>query len=170
MVRTLTTTCEGSLKNTCWPYIHYSDVTMGTMVSQMTGLTIVYSTVYSGADKNTPKLRVTGLCAGNSLVTGEFQAKMASNAENVSIWWRHHAMDSSVCACVYGKNRINNLISHKVHAGESSGRWSLIIVITQSKENQYFALILLTYSSENKALWRNHFHRFLCNTITHPCP
>ena len=24
-------------------------------------------------------------------VTGEFPAQMASNAENVSIWWRHHA-------------------------------------------------------------------------------
>ena len=27
---------------------------------------------------------------GNSPVTGEFPAHMASNAENVSIWWRHH--------------------------------------------------------------------------------
>ena len=40
------------------------------------------------------KLRVTGLCAGNSPVTGEFLAQRASNAENisinVSIWWRHH--------------------------------------------------------------------------------
>ena len=40
--------------------------------------------------KKTPKFRVTGLCAGNSPVTGEFPAQMASNAENVSIWWRHH--------------------------------------------------------------------------------
>ena len=40
--------------------------------------------------KNISKLRVTGLCAGNSVVTGEFPAQMASNAENVSIWWRHH--------------------------------------------------------------------------------
>ena len=40
--------------------------------------------------KQTLKLRVTGLCAGNSLVTGEFPAQRASNAENVSIWWRHH--------------------------------------------------------------------------------
>ena len=42
--------------------------------------------------KKTSKLRVTGLCAGNSPVTGEFPAQMASNAENVSIWWRHHKM------------------------------------------------------------------------------
>ena len=42
--------------------------------------------------EKTSKLRVTGLCAGNSPGTGEFPAQMASNAENVSIWWRHHAM------------------------------------------------------------------------------
>ena len=40
--------------------------------------------------KKTSKLRVTGLCAGNSPGTGEFPAQMASNAENVSIWWCHH--------------------------------------------------------------------------------
>ena len=39
--------------------------------------------------KKTSKLRVTGLCAGNSPGTGEFPAQMASYAENVSIWWRH---------------------------------------------------------------------------------
>ena len=40
--------------------------------------------------KKTPKLRVTSICAGNSLVIGEFPAQRASNAENISIWWRHH--------------------------------------------------------------------------------
>ena len=41
--------------------------------------------------KKTSKLRVTGLCVGNSPPgTGEFPAQMASYAENVSIWWRHH--------------------------------------------------------------------------------
>ena len=40
--------------------------------------------------KKTPKLRVTGLCEGNSPVTGEFPAQRVSNAEKVSIWWRHH--------------------------------------------------------------------------------
>ena len=41
--------------------------------------------------KKTSKLRVTGLCAGNSPVTGEFPTQMAINAEIVSIWWHHHA-------------------------------------------------------------------------------
>ena len=40
--------------------------------------------------KKTSKLRVTGLRAGISPVTGEFPAQMTSNAEKVSIWWRHH--------------------------------------------------------------------------------
>ena len=40
--------------------------------------------------KKTSKLRVTGLCAGNSPVTGEFPAQMASDSGNVSILWRHH--------------------------------------------------------------------------------
>ena len=40
--------------------------------------------------KKTSKLCVTGLCVGNSLGTGEIPAQMAINAENVSIWWRHH--------------------------------------------------------------------------------
>ena len=40
--------------------------------------------------KKTSRLHITGLCAGNSPVTGEFPTQMASNAENVSIWWHHH--------------------------------------------------------------------------------
>ena len=44
--------------------------------------------------KKTSKFRVTGLCEGNSPVTGEFPAQRASNADNVSIWWRHHAINS----------------------------------------------------------------------------
>ena len=38
--------------------------------------------------KKISKLRATGLCEGNSPVTGEFPAQKASNAENVFIWWR----------------------------------------------------------------------------------
>ena len=65
---------------------------MGAMASQISSLAIVYLTVYSGADKKTSKLCVTGLCEGKSPMTGEFPAQRASNAENVSIWWRHHGI------------------------------------------------------------------------------
>ena len=46
--------------------------------------------VFRRRSKKASKLRVTGLCAGNSPVPGEFPTQMASNAENVPIWWRHH--------------------------------------------------------------------------------
>ena len=35
----------------------------------------------------------------NSPVTGEFPAQRASNAENVSIWWRHHEESLSGASC-----------------------------------------------------------------------
>ena len=70
---------------------HYNGAIMSAMACQITSLTIVCLTVYSRRrSKRTSKPRVTGLCEGNSPATGEFPAQSASNAENVSIWWRHH--------------------------------------------------------------------------------
>ena len=69
---------------------HYNDVIMSLMEFQITSLTIVYYHLFRRRSKKTSKLRVTGLCAGNSPLTGEFPAQRASNAKNVSIWWRHH--------------------------------------------------------------------------------
>ena len=55
---------------------HSDDVTMSAMASQITSSTIVYSTVYSRRrSKTTSKLYVTGLCEGNSPVTGELPAQ-----------------------------------------------------------------------------------------------
>ena len=48
----------------------------------------LFNRLFRRRSKKTSKPRVTGLCAGNSQGTGEFPAQMASNAENVSIWWR----------------------------------------------------------------------------------
>ena len=45
--------------------------------------------LFTHRSKKTSKFRVTGLCEGAS-VTDEFPAQRASNAENVSIWWRDH--------------------------------------------------------------------------------
>ena len=48
--------------------------------------------------KKTSKLRVIGLCEGNSPVTGEILTQRASNAENV---WYFHLMTSS-CVLTFG--------------------------------------------------------------------
>ena len=84
---------------------HYSDVIISAMASQITDVSIVYRTACLGADQRKhTKLRLTGLAEENSPVTGEFPAQMASNAENVSIWWRHHGDEWSlwhITQCVW---------------------------------------------------------------------
>ena len=49
----------------------------------------LHNRLFGRRSKKTPKPRVTGPCVGNSPGNGEFPAQMASNAETVSIWWRH---------------------------------------------------------------------------------
>ena len=64
---------------------HYSD-DMSTMASQITGVLNVCSTVCSGADQ-----KKNQSSASLAFVKGESTASQStSNAENVSIWWRHH--------------------------------------------------------------------------------
>ena len=62
---------------------------MGAMASQTTSLTIVYSTVCSGTDKKTSKLRVTGLCEGISPHKGPVARKMLP-FEDVIMKMGHH--------------------------------------------------------------------------------
>ena len=58
---------------------------MDTMASQITNPHgCLLNRLYKCRSKKTSKLRVTGLCAGNSPGTGEFPTQMASNEENVS--------------------------------------------------------------------------------------
>ena len=73
---------------------HYSDVIMS--VSNHQPHDCLPKRLFRRRSKKTSKLRVTGLCEGNSPVTGEFPAQRASNAANVTIWWRHH--DTSLFA------------------------------------------------------------------------
>ena len=83
---------------------HYGDVIMGAMVSQITSLTIVYSTVDSYADQRKHQSSAS-VAFGNSTGTGEFPAEMASNAETVSIWWRHHGVIRYLGALMWVKIR-----------------------------------------------------------------
>ena len=78
-------------------YVHYTDVIMGAInVSNHQPHDCLLNRLFRRRSKKTSKLRVTGLCAGNSPGTGEFPAQMASDAENVSIWWRHHEMQKLI--------------------------------------------------------------------------
>ena len=73
--------------------------------------------LFSHRSKKTPKLRIAGLWAGNSPVTGEFLAQMAINAENNSIWWRHHEVPA--------RNQYSEVWYHSI--------LSMIILVNASK-------------------------------------
>ena len=89
--------------------------------------------------KKTWKLRVTGLCEGNSSVTGEFPSQRARNAENVPIWWRHHVSDQKM------------LPSHADWDRVSAGNVTLVTITGRTILGSYIARhqavnkILLTY-------------------------
>ena len=74
---------------------------MGAIASQITSLTIVYSTVYSDADQRKHQ----------SPASLAF-AQMASNVDNASIWWRHplavYTMVPSMTQC--SDHYISNII------------------------------------------------------------
>ena len=66
-------------------------ITVTSMAPQITGVSMVCTTVCSGADKKTNQSSVS-LAFVRGPVTSEFPSQRASNAENVSIWWRHHVL------------------------------------------------------------------------------
>ena len=74
-----------------WGRVHYNDVkNEPDGVSNHLPHDCLLNRLFRRRPKKTSKLRVTGLCAGNSAGTGEFPAQRANYAETASIWWRHH--------------------------------------------------------------------------------
>ena len=77
--------------------------------------------------KKASKLHITGLCGRNSPVTGEFPSQRASNAENVSIWWRHHGMEirasnnTSHTKKTYSHDELN--LCFVINRGADHNRW-----------------------------------------------
>ena len=65
---------------------HCNDVLMSASISNHQHLDCLLNFLFRHRSKKISKLRVTGLCVGNSLVTSEFPAQKASYKENVSIW------------------------------------------------------------------------------------
>ena len=114
--------------------------------------------LFGRRSKKASKLRVTGLCAGNSQGAGEFPAQLASYAENIPIWWRHHALRILLWRnerCARGYNRLwhvslvakkvklsqtwieKNGIMHSYHENLKSswgGGWHLIFVVRMRRK------------------------------------
>ena len=73
-------------------HLHYSYAIMRDGVSNHQRIDCLLKHLFRRRSKKTTKLRVTGLCDNNSPMTSEFHTQMASNAENVSISWRHRGI------------------------------------------------------------------------------
>ena len=90
----------------------------------------LFSRLFRRRSKKTSKLRVDGLCEGISSVTGEFLAQRASNAENVSIWWRHHgyivAVPLSRWLMPYVYTWLGCHFSSGVHSMQRTSRWTVL--------------------------------------------
>ena len=121
----------------------YCGVIMSGLAPQITGFSIVCSIVYSDADQRnikaprhwpswrkcfhltTSSRLVSSLCEGNSLVTGEFPAQMASNAENASISLRHHVTTYEWGS--HGGSSEFNCYSWKPHLGLNQSLWLWVL-------------------------------------------
>ena len=100
--------------------------------------------------KKTSKLRVTGLCAENSPMTGEFLAQMTSNAEKISIWWRRHVLYTSVLPAIIvaivvgvdvGKKGIDDcsVVSKEIE------RWTFVLIIMENSMVFYSICYLILH-------------------------
>ena len=71
------------------PFVHYIDAKMSAMLSQIIGVSTVYSPVCSGTDKKHQSSASLAFVRG----IGGFPAQRAGDVENVSIRWRHHGIE-----------------------------------------------------------------------------
>ena len=97
--------------------VHYNDVTMNAMANHQPQDCLLNRS-FRRRSRKTSKPHVTGLCVGNSPVTGEFPAQRAGDAENVSIWWRHH-----VLVIGGGHGEANGYGSGNIGVGVGIGCW-----------------------------------------------
>ena len=117
---------------------HYNAVIMSATASQITSLAIIYLTdpLFRCRSKKISKLHITGLCVGNSHVTSEFPAQRTSNAENVSIWWRHHANTVKVLD-KWGHTKFGFLTDFRCTPRIAMAAWLVPIVMKGSPRFPY---------------------------------
>ena len=77
---------------------------MVAMASQTPGSRLFAQLFVQAQIEEESNLRVTGFCEGNPPVTGGFPSQRPCNAENVSIWWRHH---EKICSDCWTKRPVN---------------------------------------------------------------
>ena len=114
--------------------VHYSDIIMSAVASQITNISIVCHS-FKRRSKKAQKLCVTGLCEGNPPVTDGFSSQRASNAENISIPWLHHG---------------------DTHVNTSDNKSALVLVQVMARHRSWTKPLLEPIMDLNRdAIWRH---------------
>ena len=141
-------------------FLHYSGVITSLKASLIRNVSNIYSTVCSRTSKKTSKLRITGLCEGNSPVTGEFPAQRASNAEKVSFWWRHHG---KILASSYPESCLFDNLQRKLMM-KNSFKWRHLCLSKPTRSTTGQCMVTVTsQNSEPNCIarttdWYNQLH------------
>ena len=122
-------------------HIYYNDVIMGVIASQITSLASVYSTVCSDQRKHQSS-------ASLALVRGIHRRPVnsphgPSNAENVSIWWRHHGSvllqwHKTIITRLFNTNKVT----------PNMGKW-MALKLTEAEWRSYASVTSAIIDSDN---------------------
>ena len=122
---------------------HYSDVIIWRL--KLLASRWLTQSLFRRRSKKIPNLHIIGLCEGIHRVAGEFPAQRASNAENVSTWWRQHEIS------------VTSFISHQQR---TQCEWCASHLMAQYTEQKY-----LFYNQnifEFPLLWCNGQYVMVC--------
>ena len=111
---------------------HYNDVIMSLMVSQSTSLRIVYSTVYWGADQRKHQSSPSLAFVGGTHRWLVVPRPKASNAENVSIWWRHHALRQNNGRVFFSDTKFNVIPSPNLNDESGCKKYMEVVIFWQN--------------------------------------
>ena len=145
-------------------------------VSNHRSLGCLFYTLFKPTSKKTSRPALLVLCEENSPLTGEFSSQRTSNAENVSIWWRHNEMFHEVSLMYdYAPVAFAWCTNHFVHKVEFAyigwkgvhplwfGRWHHIFFFLHFHRNW----TALTYSQNGPILFfafKNQDKSLSCRT------
>ena len=136
-------------------------------VSNHRRLDCLFNRLFRWRSKKTLKLRRTGLCEGNSPVAGEFPSQKASNAENVSVWWRLHANHILEIQCTYSMMiRIITVMSLDRYGNSNHPNLCLFNILFMLTTKTPFTLFF-TYTFYNPLIILDSLHK---GSVRRKCP
>ena len=112
---------------------HYSDVIISAMASQITGVSIVYSTIIQAQIKENIKAPRHWPLWGEFTVDRWNPTKRASNVKNVSIWWRHHGF---IVCFDFHMSKLSQGDYH-LHLRHSSSIWCWLALVQNANAAFY---------------------------------